>query len=545
MNASGSGNILNTSKAIGKEPCPTCRAEGRDTSGDNLVVYDDGHKYCFACSTYVPTHGRFEDLSYTYEHIPWRGISKETMRFYGVKTKIDAEGQPLAVGFKYPNGAYKVRQFAEKGFHWTDSGDPSKAGLFGIDKFPDGSHKTITITEGELDALSLYQVLRTPVVSIRSSSSGKLDAAICRSRLNSFERIYLAFDGDGPGRDAAASVAKLFDYNKVYDVRFPGGERKDANDYLRAGAEDELRQLWHNAKKFLPDNISSSLSDFKKELFLPRPVGVPYPWPTINSMTYGLRPREVVLITAQEGVGKTEVSHTLLHQLLKETDDNVGAIFLEESKQRLLQAVTGIELKKPIHLPDHGCSDAEIEQALDRVVRRDDRLHVYSHFGSDDADVLLDQIRFLVSARGCRWVVFDLISLAVSGLSGDREEKALSYLSGRLALSTQELDYGLIEVSHVNDYGQTRGSRMIGKDCHVRIDLTRDVTADDDRLRRTTKMMLAKNRPTSRTGFAGNLLFDPLSYTLSEDYGFDLDPADVPSLVPSSNETRRETNDVF
>jgi len=118
--------------------------------------------------------------------------------------------------------------------------------------------------------------------------------------------------------------------------------------------------------------------------------------------------------------------------------------------------------------------------------------------------------------------VFDLISLAVSGLGGDREEKALSYLSGRLALSTQELDYGLVMVSHVNDYGQTRGSRMIGKDCHVRIDLTRDLKSTDDRLRRTTEVSISKNRLASRTGPAGKLLFDPSTYTLSEDFGDEL-----------------------
>jgi hypothetical protein len=77
-------------------------------------------------------------------------------------------------------------------------------------------------------------------------------------------------------------------------------------------------------------------------------------------------------------------------------------------------------------------------------------------------------------------------------------------------------------VSHVNDYGQTRGSRMIGKDCHVRINLTRDLEAKDDRLRRTTNVIISKNRPASRTGPAGKLLFDPLTYTLTEDFEDDL-----------------------
>lgn len=534
---------ITNSRATSKEPCPSCRDAGRDTTGDNLVVFDDGHKHCFACNYHVSTSGRgFEDLSFTYEYLPWRGITKETMRFYDVKTKIDSDGGPLALGFKYPNDSYKIRQFADKLF--SSTGDINKAGLFGRDRFPAGSHKYVVITEGELDALSYYQVLRNcPCVSVRSSSTAKLDAAIDRSWLNSFERVYIAFDADGPGRDAAGEVAKLFDYNKVFDIRFPGNGRKDANDFLQVGEADELRNIFANAKKFLPDNIESSLDVFKKELKKPLVKGIPYPWPTLTSMTYGLRPREVVLLTAQEGVGKTEVCHSILHQLLKETDDAVGAIFLEESKQRLLQAICGIELQKPIHLPDCNVDDTEVERALTEVVRRDDRLHVYSHFGSDDADTLLDTIRFLVSARSCRWIVFDLISLAVSGLSGDREEKALSYLSGRLALSTQELDYGLIMVSHVNDYGQTRGSRMIGKDCHIRVDLERDLKSTDDRFQRTTSLTISKNRPASRTGPAGQLVFDYSTHTLKEDFGDDGNEETLDGILLPANDNRRHTYD--
>lgn len=490
-------------------PCPSC------PSSDAYCVYDDGHGFCFSCEYYKP---RTLDLNdYTYEYLSTRGIYGDTFKFFDAKTKIDAAGKPVAIRFNYPNGAYKIRTLEEKGFY--TEGDIAKAGLFGRNKFGPGSNRSITVTEGELDALSLYQILKSPVVSVRSSTSAKLDCAIDRSYLNSFERIYLAFDADEPGRSAASDVAKLFDYNKVYDVRFGGGIRKDANDYLRAGEESELRNIWWNAKKFLPDNLMSSVSDFEKELLRPVKYGVSYPFPTLTNMTYGLRTGEVVLITAQEGVGKTEVMHTILHHLLKETDDAIGAIFLEESKQRLLQAIAGIELQRPVHLPDSGVQPSDVVGALKSVVPTDDRLYVYNHFGSDSADSILDTIRFLVTARGCRWIAFDLISLAITGLGGDREREALEYLSARLEILTQELDFGLIMVSHVNDFGQTRGSRMISKNCHVRIDLKRDVENTSDRLRRTTNLIVSKNRPASMTGPAGNLLFNPVTHTLSEDYG--------------------------
>ncbi len=237
-------------------------------------------------------------------------------------------------------------------------------------------------------------------------------------------------------------------------------------------------------------------------------------------MTYGMRTGESVLLTAQEGVGKTEVMHSILHQLLRETDENIGAIFLEEPKQRLLQAIAGIHLQKPVHLPDACITASEIYQAVKDTVRVDDRLHLYSHFGSDDPDSILDTVRFLVASRGCRRVLLDHITMVVSGLGGKDERTALDYLSTRLEMMVKELDFSLIFVSHVNDDGLTRGSRNISKIADIRIDLTRDLQSIDPVVRRTIHSTISKNRFCGRTGPAGYLLFDPLTYTLSEDLSY-------------------------
>lgn len=492
-------------------PCPEC------PSSDAYCTYEDGHGYCYSCNYYKPS----EDLhlsDYTYEYLPHRGITDSTFRYYDAKTKIDAAGKPVEIGFVYPNKSVKVRTLDKKGFY--SKGDIGKAGLFGRDRFSAGSGSTLIITEGELDALSLWQVVRTPVVSVHSASSARTDVGIDRSWCNAFEKIVLAFDADEAGREAARSVAALFDYNKVYQVSFSGTDRKDANDYLRHGEADELASLVANARRFLPAEIESSFHAFEKILGEEPRQGVSYPFPTWNYMTYGMRTGESVLITAQEGVGKTEVMHSILHQLLRETDENIGAIFLEEPKQRLLQAIAGISLQKPVHLPDAGISVAETIAAVKDVVRVDDRLHLYSHFGSDDPDGILDTVRFLVASRGCRRILLDHLTMVVSGLGGKDERTALDYLSTRLEMMVKELDFTLIMVSHVNDDGLTRGSRNISKVADIRIDLTRDLQSADPVVRRTIHSMISKNRYCGRTGPAGYLIFDPLTYTLSEDLGY-------------------------
>lgn len=435
------------------------------------------------------------------------------MRFYGVSTKVNEEGEPVELAFIYPNDNPKIRSLSTKAFH-TQKGKPLE-GLFGRNKFAAGSHDSVTITEGELDALSYYQVIRSPVVSVQSSATALRDCSVDRNWLNSFERIYLAFDSDAAGREAAAAVAKLFDPAKLFQVKF--SNRKDANSYLEVGEGEILATLWKNAKRYLPEEIKSSLEDFKKVLNATAKVSFPYPFKGLNDLLYGIRFGETVLITAQEKVGKTEIMHFIEHKLLTESEHNVGAIFLEEQPLRHLQALAGIQAQKPYHLPDCVGGPEEVLSRVQEVVKTDDRLYLYTHFGSNDPDTLLDTVRYLVSACGCKFILFDHLSMLVSGNAGkDDERKVLDYVSTRLEMMAKELDFALIMVMHVNDNGQTRGSRFPTKVADVTIGAFRDLQNPDPVERTTIYLRVLFNRPASTTGPACALRFNRDTYTFEE-----------------------------
>lgn len=494
----------------GKLPCPSC------TSSDAYHLYDDGHGYCFSCKyLYLPNKKKdFILEEFTYEYVPWRHVSKETMKFYDVKTKVDNEGKPISLGYKYPNDSYKVRLLDKKEFYTT--GEINKGGLYGRDRFSEGSARYVTITEGELDALSLHQAVGGPVVSVQSSSTALRDCSADRAWLNSFERIYLAFDGDELGRQAVGQVVRLFDPNKVWVVKFT--TRKDANEYLQHGEADQLKKIWWNSKQYRPEKVISYLEEFEKILDQPKKIGLAYPFKILTDMTAGIRTGETVLITAQEKVGKTELMHAILHEILEKTDDNVAAFFLEEHPQRLLQSLAGIELRYPIHLPDRDRPKSEILAALKKVVKKDDRLHVYSHFGSDDLDVFLDTIRFLATARQCRYILFDHITMVVSGILGGKgdERTKLEYFATKLAQLIRELDVALLMVSHVNDFGQTRGSHYLTKVCDIRIDARRDLMHDDPVERNTTYLSIPISRYPGITGECGGIIYDRETNSFTE-----------------------------
>lgn len=499
------------------QPCPC---------GESSDAYSESETggHCFSCDKHFFKEGKFIDKDrYSVQYLPWRGVTAQTMETYGVLTKVDdeKEGKPISVGFPYvvaadEEPAYKVRMIDEKKFH--AHGPMGQADLFGKERFPAASARAITITEGEMDAMSAFQMMgsKYPSVSVRSSSSAKKDCAAMHAYLDSFDKIYLCLDMDEPGQKACKEIATLFDFNKIYHVKMDA--HKDANGYLEAGMDKEFRNAWYNARRFIPEGIYASKQEFKQLLEdAGKRVAFPYPFPTLERMLEGLAFGETVLFTALEGRGKTEILRAIEYKLLKENPkEKIGVIHLEESQARTVQGFAGYELGQPVHRRGSLVSKYDIHNALDRLLGDDDRLHIYGHFGSDDPDVIINTIRFLVAVCGCKYIFLDHISIVVSGLDEDDERKALDRISTKLAMLANDLEFALVLVSHVNDHGQTRGSRNISKVAHKWIHLDRDVKAADETERNTTYLTVNKNRGGHETGPAGRLYFDPQTYILKE-----------------------------
>lgn len=519
--------VEKTSKPVSThQPCPCGK------SSDAYTIYDDGHGFCFSCNEYSANESAIEIMEETettpelkeplpniesYQYTDFRSISRKTSDFYRVKTGLDSSGKPISRVYPYSFKEQKIRTvLPKKGFYW--SGKP-QAGVFGKELFDPGSKRSITITEGEEDALSAYEALNgvSACVSVQSSSSALKDCIADRDFINSFDRIYLCLDNDAPGKKATEAIANeissLFDFNKVYRVNLT--KYKDANEYLKNGAADEFRNTWYAAKRVVPEGIVSSYDEFKEILEDKEgDVLCTYPFPELQRMFRGIREGEIVLIDGLEGLGKTEVLRAIEYHILETTDLNLGQIHLEEPKKRQLQGLAGLFMKEPIHFNKEITND-EVLEVIRSVTKRDNRLHLYSHFGSDDPDIIIDRIRFMVSVLGCKVVTLDHITMVVTGLDTDDERRVLDQLSTRLAMLCQELNFALIMISHINDDGQTRGSRNISKIAHSRISLQRDLDSDDNTVRNTTEFRVKKNRFGALTGFGGAVYFDENTFVLT------------------------------
>lgn len=504
-------NSNTESKFIKHIPCEECG------SSDGNAIYDDGHCYCHVCSTWKPSEDPSCALILEKEKpvkvnkmqikgevrsITDRNLSKATAEFYGVTVDGDKQYYP----YTDVDGsviAAKVRTVSTKSF--SVEGDWKHATLFGQNKFNKGG-KFITITEGEIDTMSAYQMMgsKWPVVSIRNGAQSAIkDVKANYEYLASFDSVVICFDNDEPGKKAAKDVAEVLGSKaKIMKLTL-----KDASDYLTENKAAEFTNAWWQAEQYTPDGIVAG-STLWDEVNKPmEKAAATYPWDGIQEITYGLRPSELVMVTAGSGLGKSQFLREIIWHLIKTTDSNIGLMFMEESVRKTALGVMSLAADRPLHLPDTVVSDSEKEAAFNATLGTD-RLFLFDSFGSTDIDNIINRVRYLAKACDCKFIFVDHISIIVSGSAADTDErKQIDSLMTKLRTLVQETGICMIAVSHLKraegkghesgaatSLNQLRGSGSIAQLSDLVIGLQRNSQAEDEKERNTTRVSVMKNR---------------------------------------------------
>ena len=447
------------SKYKSKEPCPECNSK------DNVAVYDDGHKHCFGCgwqfqpkkfkkkSTYVPMKKEWDAKIVVPCELPKRGLTEETCKFfnYGVATHNGSDCQ--VASYKNQSGILAAQhlRFKDKRFSWI--GDLSDIKLWGQDLWRqvNTGGVFVTITEGEIDCMSVAQATRSasgayfPVVSLPSGaqSANKYIAANLKW-LSQFVRIVICFDSDSAGVLAAEKVAKILPTGKAAIANLP---RKDANEMLLAGESEQLRELLWKASPIRPDNIFSAYDLWEDLVKEDTSKICSYPFPELNRICQGYRKQSLTTICAGTGVGKSLLCREMAHHFIA-NGLKVGWIGLEESSKRSMQGILSIALNKPLHINEKAVSEEELRQAFDYLFS-DNRFILLQHFGSLDPDRLIDQITYMATGEECDVIFLDHLSLVVSGLSDGDERKQIDVCCTKLRQVVEKTGIGLVMVSHL------------------------------------------------------------------------------------------------
>ena len=516
----------------GECPNPDCK------SSDGNVQHSKGYSHCFSCDTHFYSKGnkmetekiipiRTESAMKTLGilgALSERSISKETAKKYNTDVKVNGNMNTHHI-YKYfdeggNNIANKIREVATKNM-WAE-GNMTNAGLFGQNMFaPKG--KYITITEGEVDAMSAYELLgsKWACVSIKTGAGSALrDCKKAFEYLDSFDQIVISFDMDKQGREASEKVAQLFAPNKCKVMHM---EHKDANEYLKMNKREQFSRAWWNAQPYTPAGIVN-LKDLKSTLFEEEYCEtVLFPWAKLNEKTYGMRTGELITLTSGAGMGKSSIMRELMHHMLKNTKDNVGILALEENTKNTAFNIMSVEANARLYINEirKKYSQEELDKWFDDTVGTG-RFFAFDHFGSTSNDEILARVRFMAQALDCKWIFLDHLSILVSGQEEGDERKSIDVLMTKLRSLVEQTGVGLLLVSHLRrpsgDAGHEngkeitlshlRGSASIAHLSDSVIGLERNQQADDDVASNTTTIRILKNRYTGETGVATHLYYD-------------------------------------
>ncbi|QBR84714.1 toprim domain-containing protein [Legionella israelensis] len=214
--------------------------------------------------------------------------------------------------------------------------------LFGWHLISDAA-RSVTICEGEIDAMSLYQY-GVPALSVPFGGGNGNKQRWIESefdKLSIFDEIYLCFDDDKEGYLAIKEIIDRLGRHRCKFVQLP---YKDVNECLLANIQpDKIYQCFKEAKTCDPDELKSAY-DFVDEVieqFYPLPnalLGYDSPWQKTKTKIL-FRPEELSVWTGINGHGKSQFLGQVILSFMKQ-GAKVCIASLELKPKRLLMRLT-------------------------------------------------------------------------------------------------------------------------------------------------------------------------------------------------------------
>lgn len=301
--------------------------------------------------------------------------------------------------------------------------------LFGMQVVPE-NQRFLAITEGEIDAMSLYEY-GIPAVSVPfGGGTGAKHAWIdqCWEWLERFSEIFICMDNDAEGQSAAKDIAHRLGLHRCRVVTVP---RKDANECLQAGiSKEEILACFQEADSFDPEELKSAAVYVEAVIDRIHPKGgkrpgIDLPWRKTQGRLR-LHDGEVSIWTGINGHGKSlMVGQAMLAAARQSYACCVAS--MEMHPEKTLGRMVQQWVKAQVPTPD------QIRLALDQMK---DSVWIFDLQGTAKRERLLEVIDFAFRRYGIRQFVID--SLSKCGIAEDDYRGQKDYIDqlGDFAKST-------------------------------------------------------------------------------------------------------------
>lgn len=249
-----------------------------------------------------------------------RRISEQTMQDW----KISADKNGNIVFPFYRDGELVYVKYRKPKRHAKEDGPKewqmanTEPILFGMDMV--SFNKPLVITEGEFDALALYEAGVSNVVSVPCGCNNLDWIELCYDWLEKFNQIILFGDSDEPGMLMVSTLSKRLGEDrcmipKEYPEMIWNGEDKnrickDANEILICYGPEALKSIVDSCEPApIKGVIDVGKIVYVDPIFKPR---IMTKIPLLDLMTGGFQEGGVTILSGKSGEGKSTLSGTLI-----------------------------------------------------------------------------------------------------------------------------------------------------------------------------------------------------------------------------------------
>lgn len=340
-----------------------------------------------------------------------RKLSPKTIKDFKISENFSKNGREIIfpyyrdgslISVKYLN---LIRENGKKTIRVQENCEPC---LFGWHLIPKNSRE-ITITEGEIDALSLYEY-GINALSVPFGGGGGNKQKWIESdygKLSIFDKINLALDNDAEGQSAAQEIAKRLGGHRCRLVTLP---YKDANECLQKNVSKQtVEECFENAMAFAPRELikASLLVEEVIEQFYPKEntfLGYDPLWKKATGLIK-FRPYEISVWSGINGHGKS----LFLNQII------LGCL-----QQGARVCIASLELKRGKLLYKLGRQATGLDYPTEGYIRAihewyGDNLFIFDRVGTAGSQELLDCFLYAHQCYGVDVFVIDsLLKLEIS-----------------------------------------------------------------------------------------------------------------------------------
>lgn len=332
--------------------------------------------------------------------------------------------------------------------------------LFGMDQA--SFKKPLVITEGECDALSVYEAGYHNVVSVPCGCENMAWLDTCKDWLDNFPQFILMGDSDGPGMRMVSNLVEELGKDRCmvppeYPQIIIGGKIgnricKDPNEILYCYGPQGLMDVINQCEEAPVEGVLD-LADVPRRNWATVPK-VYTRIPRLDSLIGGLAESTVTILSGRRGEGKSTISGTFL---LNGIDQgyNVclysGELDASEVREWIMLQATERRYVGVCRDPDTGELSPEVPVKVEERISDWLRGHFYLYDNSivhnkSETEAVLETFAICARRYGCKLFVIDNLMSILR--SPDEENKAQARFTAEVKAFALKYHVAVVMVCH-------------------------------------------------------------------------------------------------